>query len=83
MEREILRSHFGMLLSNTDNEHHLKCDVRLDNLKTPKTIGMYQDIKTNNIFFYINGDCIVEFDDIDTDMLISIYLTLLKQNINN
>ena len=44
---------------------------------------MYQDIKTNNIFFYINGDCIVEFDDIDTDMLISIYLTLLKQNINN
>ena len=87
MDREILRRHFSALLMNTDNEHHLKCNITIEDgamglstLQMPKVIGAFQDPKEGIIFFYIEGDCIVEFDDMETDDLINILNTLKEEN---
>ena len=79
MDREILRRHFSALLMNTDNEHHLKCAIGLSTLQMPKVIGAFQDQKEGIIFFYIEGDCIVEFDDMADNDLINILNTLKVQ----
>ena len=73
---------------NTDNENHLKCNIPigerdamgLSTLQIPKVIGAFQEIKEGIIFFYIEGDCIVEFDDMETDDLINILNTLKEEN---
>lgn len=88
MDREILRRHFSALLMETDNENHLKCDIiigeneamGLSTLQMPRVIGAFQDPKEGIICFYIEGDCIVEFDDMGTDDLINILNTLKKEN---
>ena len=88
MDREILRRHFSALLMNTDNENHLKCNIPigegdamgLSTLQIPKVIGAFQEPKEGIIFFYIEGDCIVEFDDMETDDLINILNTLKEEN---
>ena len=87
MNREILRRHFSALLMETDNENHLKCDiiigendaVGLSTLQMPRVVGAFQDPKEGIICFYIEGDCIVEFDDMGTDDLINILNTLKVQ----
>jgi hypothetical protein len=86
MDREILRRHFSALLMETDNEKHLKCDIiigendamGLSTLQMPRVVGAFQDEKEGIICFYIEGDCIVEVDDMGTDDLINI-LTVLKE----
>ena len=80
MDREILRKHFSALLINTDFEHHLKCKVHIGNDDTT-LIGIFKDQTDNNIYFYIYGDCIVEFDDMATNNLINI-LNALKEKYN-
>lgn len=72
MDREILRKHFSALLINTDFEHHLECKVHIDNDDDATLIGIFKDQTDNNIYFYIYGDCIVEFDDMALDILIDI-----------
>ena len=86
MDREILRRHFSALLMNTDNENHLKCNITIEDdamglstLQMPKVIGVFQDPKEGIIFFYIEGDCIVEFDDMADNDLINILNTLKVQ----
>lgn len=84
MDREILRRHLSAVLMNTDNDNHLKCNIvigendamGLSTLQMPKVIGAFQDPKEGIICFYIEGDCIVEFDDMETDDLINILNTL-------
>lgn len=71
MDRKQLRQYFNDLLINTDFEHHLKCKVHIDNDDTT-LIGIFKDQTDNNIYFYIYGDCIVEFDDMALDILIDI-----------
>ena len=88
MDREILRRHFSAVLMNTDNDNHLKCNViiredeamGLSTLQMPKVIGVFQDPKEGIIYFYIEGDCIVEFDDMETNDLINILNTLKEEN---
>lgn len=87
MDREILRKHFSALLMETDN--HLKCNiiinedeaVGLSTLQMDKVIGIFQNPIERIICFYIEGDCIVEFDDMATNDLINI-LNELKNNYN-
>ena len=87
MDREILHRHFSALLMETDNEHHMKCDIiigendamGLSTLQMPRVIGAFQDPIEGIICFYIEGDCIVEFDDMDTDDLINILNTLKEE----
>lgn len=86
MDREILRRHFSALLMNTDNEHHLKCNITIEDdamglstLQMPKVIGVFQEPTEGIIWFYIEGDCLVEFDDIETNDLINILNTLKEQ----
>lgn len=87
MDREILRRHFSALLMNTDNENHLKCDiiintddaVGLSTLQMNKVVGAFQDPIEGIIYFYIEGDCIVEFDDMATNDLINILNTLKEK----
>jgi hypothetical protein len=87
MEREILRRHFSALLMNTDNEHHLKCEIiigeneamGLSTLQMPRVIGVFQEPTEGIIWFYIEGDCLVEFDDMETNDLINILNTLKEQ----
>jgi hypothetical protein len=88
MDREILRRHFSALLMETDNEKHLKCDIiigendamGLSTLQMPRVIGAFQDPKEGIICFHIEGNYIVEFDDMGTDDLINILNTLKKEN---
>lgn len=87
MDREILRKHFSALLMETDN--HLKCNiiinedevVGLSTLQMDKVIGIFQNPIEGIICFYIEGDCIIEFDDMATNDLINI-LNELKNNYN-
>lgn len=87
MDREILRRHFSALLMNTDNEHHLKCNIiigeneamGLSTLQMPRVIGAFQDPKEGIISFYIEGDCIVDFDDMEYNDLINILNTLKEE----
>ena len=87
MDREILRRHFSALLMNTNNENHLKCNIiigendamGLNTLQMPRVIGAFQDEKEGIIYFYIEGDCIVEFDDMGTNDLINILNTLKEE----
>jgi hypothetical protein len=87
MDREILRRHFSALLMNTNNENHLKCNIiigendamGLSTLQMPRVVGAFQDEKEGIICFYIEGDCIVEFDDMGTDDLIKILNTLKEE----
>lgn len=86
MDREILRRHFSALLMDTDNEHHLKCEIVLedeamglcDALKA-RVVGAFQDTIEGIIYFYIDGDCVVEFDDMATNDLINILNTLKEE----
>ena len=71
MDRNILEKRFGELLKNTDNDNHLKCDILINNEN--KTIGLFQNKVDNKIYFYIMGDCLVEFDDMEDNMLINIF----------
>lgn len=87
MDREILRRHLSAVLMNTDNDNHLKCNIvigendamGLSTLQMPRVIGAFQDPKEGIICFYIEGDCIVEFDDMGTDDLINILNTLKEE----
>lgn len=81
MDREILRRHFSALLMNTDNEHHLKFTIKNDKDRE-FFISAFQDTKEGIIYFCIEGDCIVEFDDMGTDDLINI-LNTLKEKYGN
>lgn len=88
IDREILRRHFSALLMETDNENLLECNIiigeneamGLSTLQMPKVIGVFQDSKEGIIYFYIEGNCIIEFDDMDTNDLINILNTLKKEN---
>ena len=71
MDRNILKKQFSELLKNTDNDNHLKCNVLINNEN--KTIGLFQNKVDNKIYFYIYGDCLVEFDDMEDNMLINIF----------
>ena len=74
MDRNILKKQFSELLKNTDFEHHLECKVHIDNDDDDATlIGIFKDQTDNNIYFYIYGDCIVEYDDMEDNMLINIF----------
>jgi hypothetical protein len=72
---------------NTNNENHLKCNIiigendamGLSTLQMPRVVGAFQDEKEGIICFYIEGDCIVEFDDMGTDDLIKILNTLKEE----
>ena len=87
MDREILRRHFSALLMNTDNEHHLKCNIiigedeamGLSISQMPRVIGVFQEPTEGIIWFYIEGDCLVEFDDMADNDLINILNTLKEQ----
>lgn len=87
MDREILRRHFSALLMNTDNEHHLKCNIiigedeamGLSTSQMPRVIGVFQEPTEGIIWFYIEGDCLVEFDDMTDNDLINILNTLKVQ----
>lgn len=86
MDREILRRHFSALLMNTDNENHLKCNITIEDdtmglstLQIPKVIGVFQEPTEGIIWFYIEGDCLVEFDDMADNDLINILNTLKVQ----
>ena len=86
IQRENLRRHFSALLMNTDNENHLKCNITIEDsamglstLQMPKVIGAFQDPKEGIICFYIEGDCIVDFDDMEYNDLINIFNTLKEQ----
>jgi hypothetical protein len=71
----------------TDNEHHLKCEIiigeneamGLSTLQMPRVIGVFQEPTEGIIWFYIEGDCLVEFDDMETNDLINILNTLKEQ----
>ena len=89
MDREVLRRHFSALLMNTNNENHLKCNiiintdeaVGLSTLQMLKVIGCFQDPIEGIICFYIEGNCVIEFDDMATNDLINI-LNTLKEKYN-
>ena len=81
MDRKQLKQFFNDLLINTDFEHHLECKVHIDNDDDTTLIGIFKDQTDNNIYFYIYGDCIVEFDDMATNYLINI-LNALKEKYN-
>lgn len=78
MDREILRRHFSALLMDTNNEHHLKCTIN-DSKDRELSLSAFQDSKEGIIFFCLYGDCIVEFDDLETDDLIVIFNTLKEK----
>ena len=86
MNREVLRKQFSALLMNTNNENHLKCNIiigtdeamGLSTLQMSKVIGIFQDPIEGIICFCIEGNYIMEFDDMETNDLINI-LNELKE----
>lgn len=72
MDREILKEKFKEILNNDT----LKCEITID--ENPTIIGIYKNEDNDTINFYIEGDCVVEFDDISTDTLKDIFSKLIK-----
>ena len=73
---------------HTDSENPMKCDViigendvmGLSTLQMPRVINVFQDPKEGIIYFYIYGDCIIEFDDMETEDLLKIFNELKEKN---
>lgn len=73
---------------HTDSENPMKCDIiigenetmGLSTLQMPRVINVFQDPKEGIIYFYIYGDCIIEFDDIETEDLLKIFNELKEKN---
>ena len=73
---------------HTDSENSMKCDViigendvmGLSTLQMPRVINVFQDPKEGIIYFYIYGDCIIEFDDMETEDLLKIFNELKEKN---
>jgi hypothetical protein len=64
MEREQLKEKFISLL-----DENKKCEIIIDGY----TYNINIIKKDNDIIFYIDNDCIVEYDDIHIDTLNEIY----------
>lgn len=73
---------------HTDSENPMKCDIiigenevmGLSTLQMPRVINVFQDPKEGIIYFYIYGDCIIEFDDMETEDLLKIFNELKEKN---
>ena len=84
MERETLRKKFSALLMHNDANNPIELQYLLDyenifgldsnDLFPP--IKIFQTISEGAIYFYFQGDCYVEFDDIDINALEEIYKKL-------
>jgi hypothetical protein len=72
MERNELKAEFKKLL----NGKCLECEIAIDDITM--VVGVYQSKLTNEVNFYLEGDCVVEFDDIDLNTLYSIFKALKK-----
>ena len=72
MGREILKEKFKKILDNGI----LKCEITIDEI--PTIIGIYKNEYNDTIHFYIEGDCVVEYDDIPTHTLKEIFNKLIK-----
>ena len=64
MEREQLKNKFITLV---DNEQ--KCELTIDDVTY--NIGIVK--RGDNILFYVDNDCLVDFEDIHTETLNEIY----------
>lgn len=81
MDKETLRKQYSALLMDTDENHHLHCNVLLEEetfglstLQIPKCIGVFQEPKEGIIWFvleYIEEP--IEFDNMFLEDLINIY----------
>ena len=86
MKREILRRKFSALLMHNDSDDPIKCNIKFDpedafglsSNNLPKVIYIFQDPIEGIIYFGLDGDCTVEFDDIDSEILENIFTELLK-----
>lgn len=73
---------------HTDSENPMKCNIiigeneamGLSTLEMPRVINVFQDPKEGIIYFYIYGDCIIEFDDMETEDLLKIFNELKEKN---
>ena len=73
---------------HTDSENPMKCNIiigvneamGLSTLDMPRVINVFQDPKEGIIYFYIYGDCIIEFDDMETEDLLKIFNELKEKN---
>lgn len=74
MEREELKEQFKKLLNG--KSEHLKCEIILPN-ENPIIVGVFQN-EENDINFYIENDCVVNFDDVDIISLQIIFDELNK-----
>ena len=84
MKREILRKKFSALLMHNDSDDPIKCNIKFDPedafglSSNPEVIYIFQDPIEGIIYFGLDGDCTVEFDDIDSEILENIFTELLK-----
>jgi hypothetical protein len=84
MNRETLRKKFSALLMYNDANNPKECQIPLESDDAfglssndlPQIIKVFQTIPEGIIYFYLEGDCYVEFDDIDIDILEEIYKKL-------
>lgn len=86
MDREIIRRVLSAFLMDTNETNTYQCNITIGNsyglssLDLPIIINMFQDPIEGIIYFYLQGDCLIEFDDIETEDLISI-CNQINQNI--
>lgn len=84
MERETLRKKFSSLLMHNDANNPKECQISLESDDAfglssndlPQIVKVFQTIPEGIIHFYLEGDCYVEFDDIDVNILEEIYQKL-------
>lgn len=84
MNRETLRKKFSALLMHNDANNPRECQISLESDDAfglssndlPQIVKIFQTIPEGIIYFYLEGDCYVEFDDIDVDILEEIYQKL-------
>lgn len=72
MNRETLKENFNKVLNNGI----IKCEITIDDI--PRIIVIYKCKGTDIIQFSIEGDCVVDFEDLPTDMLNKIYEQLKR-----
>ena len=65
MKRKTLKEKFKDILINTSPENPLICVIDLNGLKCIKIFQIDNDI----IYFYIEDDCLITFDDVTTEIL--------------
>ena len=84
MERETLRKKFSTLLMHNDVNNPKECQILLESDDAfglssndlSQIVKVFQTIPEGIIYFYLKGDCYVEFDDIDINALEEIYKKL-------